>query len=117
VRLNRPAFSLIRTALAVIGFVSEAIRKSESPDAATPGATCPRPRSRTTWPYRLTDNEHAALAGIDMASNDAERADFRSTAGGGTTGVVGPSSPHAQTAIARQTMLRAFIGLHLPASP
>src|SRR5918993_367595 len=86
-RLSLPACSLMSMALAVTGLVSEAMRYKESPDAATPGAICPRPRSRTTCSCWLMDIEQAALAGIAMASNFADSAAFRSTVVAGTPGL------------------------------
>src|SRR4051812_50125159 len=94
-------------ALAVIGFVSDAMRYRESPDAARPGATCPRPRSRSTCPCWLMDIEQAALPGIVRASNDAESDDFRSLAvagvpGGGAVGG-GPGPQTIPPAAPRKT--------------
>src|SRR5688572_16579833 len=94
-RLSLPACSLMSRALAVNGLVSEAMRKRESADAGRPGATCPRPLSRTTCPCWLIDIEQAALVGIARASNDFESDDVKSSAVGRLTGSVG--FVHAQT--------------------
>src|SRR5829696_7133558 len=113
-RRSLPACSLTRTALAVSGSISEAMRYRESPHAVSPGEICPRPRSRTTCPCWLMDIEHAALPGIARASNAAESDDFRSTGapdvGGtpGTPGVIGLAPPpQAPTDVARTMMASA----------
>src|SRR3954470_17152600 len=102
-------------ALAVIGFVRDAMRYRESPDAATPGATCPRPRSRTTCPCWLMDIEHAALAGIGRTSKYVERDDFRSPAVVGLPGVgavgVAPCPQPIPTAATRMTEYPRTSGL------
>src|SRR5436190_9818819 len=79
-RLSLPACSLISAAVAVMGFVNDAMRYRESAEAWTPGAICPRPLSRTTSPCWLMETEHAAVDGIDSASNAVESDDFRSAA-------------------------------------